>query len=68
MSDWGRTTLDVGLLYRRTVRAALDSCGLDWKEHKGWLSSFFIIEGDAEDVLRFMEWFNEMREKLEAEK
>jgi hypothetical protein len=52
----GRTTAEAGLLNRRAVRMTLDYLCLDWKEYKGWLSSYFIVEGKAEDVQRFREW------------
>jgi hypothetical protein len=42
-------TVEAGALVRRQFRAMLDAAGLRWTEHRGWLSSSFVISGSRAD-------------------
>lgn len=52
----GKLKIRVGLLARRKVRARIAYQGLCHREFKGLLGSWFVIEGDADEVWRFYEW------------
>jgi hypothetical protein len=38
-----RRTVEVGALFRRQFRALCDLHGIPYVEHKGWLSSTFVV-------------------------
>ena len=50
-----KTTLEIGLLYRKQVRNFLEECifndmDITYHESKGLIDSKFIIRGDSDDV------------------
>jgi hypothetical protein len=41
-------TVEVGLLFRRSFRVGLDLIGARWIEHKGIITSTFVVSADRE--------------------
>ncbi len=56
MSRVGKLEFSAGLMFRRRVRSRLAFSGLKSTEFPGLLDSWFVVEGDADDVWRFYEW------------
>jgi hypothetical protein len=52
----GNLKIRVGMIHRRKVRARIAFQGLHHQEFKGFLDSWFVIKGDADEVWRFYEW------------
>jgi hypothetical protein len=48
-----------GAIMRGAMRRAMMSLGLDYKEEKGWLDSYFIVSGPRSKVQLFYDWAKE---------
>ena len=46
-----REVWTAGALVRRHMRAALDVAGVQWREHKGWTESQFVVTGTRSQLL-----------------
>lgn len=51
-----RDQVRAGALIRRQFRASLDVLGVQWREHKGWLDSVFVITATAAEWDRINSW------------
>jgi hypothetical protein len=51
-----------GALIRGQMRRAMMSLGLDYKEEKGWLDSYFVVSGPQSKVGRFYAWAKSVAE------
>ncbi len=47
-----RQTFEIGALLRRSFRRTCLELGVDYTEEKGWLDSFFVVEGTREQIVR----------------
>lgn len=59
-TDLIRRTWTVGALVRRHARVVLDTLGMEWVEHKGWLDFTFIVQGTPGQWARLSEWIEQV--------
>lgn len=52
-----------GLILRGTLRRGASQCGVDWFEQKGWLDSYFVFRGPAEQVRRLFAAMKKLEEE-----
>jgi hypothetical protein len=45
-----------GAIVRGQMRRAMMSLGLDFKEEKGWLDSYFLVSGPPDKLRQFYDW------------
>ena len=53
-----RQTVEVGLLLRRHFRAACDTLGIPYTEHKGLIESTFVVTVTDDQWARLARWWN----------
>ena len=54
---------EIGLLYRRSFRCLCMELDLTYKEEKGWLDSFFIVEGEDCKIRRLNCIIDDLKER-----
>jgi hypothetical protein len=54
--------VEAGALVRPRLKAMLDVLGVEWTEHKGILTSSFVVRGAAEKMARLNAWLREQGE------
>lgn len=62
-----RTTIRAGMVVRGYVRAAVHNSGVEWREEKGFLESFFYITGTQEQVDALSEWVARLNERIKEQ-